>query len=523
MTIKQRVKFFFQGKPYLKILTIILSAVAFALCSIGATGITTNRVDYMTEAILNIPTYANQATPGVTIMYDHQSDNAIAEKWNFSQGVLDILEENIHSSYLYGYDLIDSNTGVMPGSSFGGDSTDMYNYIQDTYGHSMRFDSFVVAGSRSAMEDWGFSIVAGSYPTEPNQVAISEEYYDLYKNFGYVCATDLYHYTQEGRGHWSYDRYEDGVEVEEIPINDYSDIIGKTLVVLNCDDENGLLGENATGKKCELEIVGIINTDSGKEEENSKAGDLVVPAYKLYVSDSWREAYFKKDGVWNDTKCTYLYVVRPDSYSVAREIASACVKATDYVKMYSGDTDDSTTIVAPHFLETVLVGSGYPETFALIGGLLGAIAVVLQFFAVNVSFNERRKQIGVLQSLGAGKRTLTGIFAAETVATSMVEFVLAMPIAYGIFYGYIYEATYNFKYMVHRLVYGPVDLLILAALCFILPMIATLISSFLFLRNAPIDNIRKAKKPDKAEQKRYRDLKKLEAQKKKYEEKYGKQ
>jgi len=492
MTLKQRIKFFFQGKPYLKIITIILSAAAFAFCSIGSTGFTTSRIDCLTDAILNIPNYTNQATPGVTVIYDHDSDNAIAKRGCLSQGVLDILEKNISSSYLYGYHFSDGNIGIRLGVSFGGDATDVYDYMQNTYGDATKIDSSIVAGSQSAMEDWGFSLVAGSYPKEPNQVAICEEAYDIYKEFGYVCATNLYNYTQEEQhGYWSCARYEDSAEIEVMPINSYSDIIGKTLVFLSCDDENGTLGEDAVGKKCELEIVGIINTGSGKEVEGSNAGYYVIPAYKLYVSESWREAYLKKDGEWTDTECTYLYVVRPDSYSAAREIASACVKATDYVEKYNGDTDDLTTIVAPHFLETVLVGSGYPETFALIGGLLGAIAVALQFFAVNVSFNERRKQIGVLQSLGAGRKKLAGIFIPEVVATSLCTFILATPMAYGVFYGYIYEATYNFKYLVHRLVYSPVNLLILAALCFVLPMIVSLVSIFRFLKRAPIDNIQK--------------------------------
>lgn len=41
----------------------------------------------MTEAILNIPDYTNQATPGVTVIYDHGSDNALAERGCFSQSV----------------------------------------------------------------------------------------------------------------------------------------------------------------------------------------------------------------------------------------------------------------------------------------------------------------------------------------------------------------------------------------------------------------------------------------------------
>lgn len=514
MTLKQRIKFFFQGKPYLKIITIILSAVAFAFCSIGTTGLTTDRVDYMTDAILNIPNYTNQATPGITIIYDHYSDNALAEKGSLSQRVIDIIEQNTSRNYLYGYypnvsvDLLVSMGGFPDDSDR---EAETYNIRLST--------SPIVAGSQSAMEEWGFSLVAGSYPAEVNQLAISEAHFELFKKFGYVDSTELFYYS-DLLGSWRCSRYEseaDDVEIEEI--NDYSDIIGKKVVFYGSAETDEVF---TTDTITTMEIVGIINTDTGNEVEGSKAGDLVVPGNKLYFSEAWREAYFKRDGVWNDNKCNFLYTVHPKNYAEAYSLADACVKATDYVKQYSGDTVDLTTIVAPHFLETVLVGSGYPETFALMGTLLGVIAVVLQFFAVNNSFAERRKQVGVLQSLGAGKKILAGIFVSEIVATSLCMFILAVPTAYGIFYGYIYGATYNLKYLVHRLVYTPVNLLILAALCFILPMMAALVSIFRFLKRAPIDNIRKFKKIrsphiSREEKKRQRDLKKLQELKDKYE------
>lgn len=513
MTLKQRIKFFFQGKLYLKIITIILSAVAFAFCSIGTTGLTTSRVDCLTDAILNIPNYTRQATPGVTVIYDHQSDNAIAQKWKLSQSILDILEKNINSSYLYGYDTDISISGGLA-MYLGCTSAEYADYTKDDpYGNNVSPE--LVAGNQTAMEDWGFTLIAGSYPTEANQVAICEEYYDLFKTFGYVDP--MYSYQDD---EWQNIRWINSVEqmVEATPINDYSDIIGKKLVLLGFDIESGTFGSATVDKKCELEIVGILNTDSGKKVEGSKTFDEVVPAGKIYVSDSWRETFFKKDGVWNDYMCARLYVVRPDSYSAAYEIARACIEATDYATKYSGDIDELDNYVTPHFLYIIYTNRSLSTTFALFGAGLGVVAIALEFFMAANTLWERRKQIGILQSLGAGKRRLISIFMVEAIAFACVTFIVALATAFGVFYGYVYSTSYSYKYLTHCLIYGGWNILILAALSFILPAVTTFIISNNFLKRAPIENIQKAdKKLSRADAKRKRDLKKLQELKDKYE------
>jgi len=432
-----------------------------------------------------------------------------------SQEVIDIFEEETDFSYLYYYDgWCTPLSGVYEKDELGNYviSGEFTSYCAENNVYSA---SYYVAGTQEDFESLGFELLTGKYPEGVYEVAISEAHFELLKKYGYRDNFDDY---VETNGFYNQQLPEE-ITYEEI--NDYSDIIGKTIVM---EEENLLSNKNSA--ICRATIVGVINTDSAAfSEENEDERVYATPANKIYVSAEWRESHFLKDGVLNDNACQVLYAKLPTTYAEAYGLAVATLRCeelvNEHVILYDEYVTDVANIPAPQYVRSRILNhyaDAYIQIFAIFGGALVVLSVVLQFIMSHYSLTSRRKQIGVLQSLGASRKDMLSTFLIEAALLSFAIFIIALPLSLGIYWNGLYPELYDIKFKVAQIVYNGWNVLILAGLSFILPALATIIMSIGFLRRPPIANIQKYdRKISRAEKKRARDLKKLEKLKDKYE------
>lgn len=457
MTLKQRIKFFFQGKPYLKIITILLSAVAFALCAIASTGYTNDNADYLARALINY------SIPFTIVQYDH-NDNSIGERNILSQDVIDIFEDT-GIDYLYGYT-----------SSFSS-----YDIEDDAIIYASKY---YLAGKQSVAESFGFKVVAGRYPETVDEIAISDSYFETFKNHGYRNV-----YSEYKKDNFGYYR-DASVSGETFDINDYSDIIGKTFTMPG----NIKTGEgfNEGTAIYEAKIVGVIDTSSMETE--GYRSEYFYPAQKLYLSEAWREKFFYKNGEWQDNQCEYLYGEKVEDYKTAYKVAIATFEACNLIEEL-GEKNRDEDVVEVNGTLALLDGRQelYLRAFKILGVPLAALSVVVQILAAVNSMFERRKQIGILQSLGAGKKQLFFLLLSEALALGLIICAIAVPLSYEVFINAVQVNLYNDKYMVCLLEFKAMNFVIVGAMSILLPLITTAISSAVFLRRAPIDNIRNLK------------------------------
>ena len=71
-------------------------------------------------------------------------------------------------------------------------------------------------------------------------------------------------------------------------------------------------------------------------------------------------------------------------------------------------------------------------TITVLGLLIVAISVVGLASTMTMSVIERRREIGILRSVGAGARDVRRIFAAEALALATLGWLLGVPIGYAL-------------------------------------------------------------------------------------------
>ena len=113
-------------------------------------------------------------------------------------------------------------------------------------------------GENFLLRQSGFSKLAGEYPSDPSEIAISDYVYELFNKRGYMLENKELD-----------DKGNETIVQTNVTINNYSDLIGKKLKTNVYNSRTG------SSKEVELTISGIYKTDNGlyssKYEELKKA------------------------------------------------------------------------------------------------------------------------------------------------------------------------------------------------------------------------------------------------------------
>ena len=165
-------------------------------------------------------------------------------------------------------------------------------YLREVEGKPLAYSvSDVTVGSEATYDDLNYRLLAGRYPEAVNEIAVSEEIYEMFAWGGYVDAIAEGCYTLQ-EFTFVFEKYEayawdDSVippEEAGEAIKSYDDLLGKTLANYELQEENS--NERHETMPDEVVIVGIV------EMENRPAWPRRYPQPSYFSgilrSEAWR-------------------------------------------------------------------------------------------------------------------------------------------------------------------------------------------------------------------------------------------
>ncbi len=463
----------FQGNWARRVITIILSAFAFSLFALGMTSYTYNYENNIVKGYLNY----NQNRTFNIIDGVHTVDD------------IKQIEEMIGTQCLYfPQETLQNSETFLYWNNFLGtaDRNDRMRTIVQIYGleeevsndfsHGSPYDSIYLKTLGGAMYNYGteqmyhsmgYELLAGKFPTEEFEVAISEAHFEAFYRLGYRDVSECFR--------WNGSRYEineDTAQANKIEIKDYTDILGKTLGAGNIGTD-----EHAY----EYKIVGVVNTDfntdyEGEEINNYPAGRFLLAGFdrktagiqagaKVYCPVITEKSVMKK------------FVNKVLSWKAAYDAGeiSGYPILNDMDRMFHTDAFNNEKL----FLTIGLIG----------GGLFGTFAAILNGYLISQSIQSKQKKIGILRSMGADRKAVSKIFILESLIMATAIFLLALCASLAAFYGWLQPWALINQFGVSVLVYNVWTALILAAVCYAVPLLSTLFPLKKFFKQTIVDNL----------------------------------
>ncbi len=456
---KKRIRFasvarlsFRGGNIATKVITIILSAFSFMLFALGSTGYTYSSIDYITRGYLNY--CENHSYVSIN---KSSSDLMTAEE-------VERIEQATNQQFVY------SSSGFNWYYFLPIVDDKMHWEAMDSYWYGLgfadlQFDSGLAGSEDDYTSVLGYSLLAGRYPTEENEIAISEVHYAIFHKYGYWNVAKNYVWTNN---RYEYDETLPRGELESI--NGYSDILGKTF---------GMGDPETEEQAIEYTIVGVVDTHYDYDYvKNERARSNI--AGRLLFSGKTKDTLL-------ESGISRIYCKSITDYATMKNL----VNLTSQFK----EEAQGEVYPCPSDMDLLFPADGlYNEAFiALIAGCLGVFfgifAVILNGHLTTVSLERKQKEIGILRAMGANKKAVTKIFLLEAFVTATCIFLLALFASLGLYFGWIRAWTSLENFGVSMLVYNGWTVLILAAPCYAVPLLCTIAPLRKFFKRPIIDNI----------------------------------
>ncbi len=378
------------------------------------------------------------------------------------------------------------------------DYTDEYKaYLKEVEGRSLAYSvSDVTVGSEATYDDLNYRLLAGRYPEAVNEIAVSEEIYEMFAWGGYVDAVQEGCYTLQ-EFTFVFEKYEayawdDSVippEEAGEKIDSYDDLLGKTLANYELQEEN----PNAQHETLpdEVVIVGIV------EMENRPAWPRRYPQPSYFSgilrSEAWRQEQIAADKLYAEALVARNFnnseqVVR-DAVSLTLELSELARPRfeglTPYVDLNVGAYTVSS--LADHIVDSNL----YILILIVcdVGVVFLVFAVLLNAHLITAIMEMKRKQIGVLRALGGSERRVRVIYLTGTAVLGVCIFLLSLVFTVAVFYGFWQEMWEFSSFGVSPFVFNGWNVLILAVLSFAVPLLSALVPLKRFFKKSIVDNI----------------------------------
>ena len=478
------------GRVLTKILTIFLCAFSFALVGLATTGVFYNESKVLASALLN---YMDITRPALVFKYTNsvEQEQILPLRW------IERIQEETGLDFVQHYEVVEY-TGIF------------YSELKGN-----RADN-AVSGTPQAYRDCGVKLVAGKFPEEMDEVAITLDRFEGFQDFGYSYNVQRYVYVEDGilytdlpytfnektqSYYFDFGGYiqsvgadEEGYHIvdagfgERQEIGTYEDIIGKELVLLG-DAKRGSLGNESLYT---VTITGVVDIDEAYFTEYGR------DAYTLLHSVAWREAFWPtlKDVLSN------LAQGPTDDYDLARTCADLTLEMTDeYVEIYPEARDRNLISVGvdgiaglvdptlPNYYNFWAGHKAYVFLGAVSGAFFGIFAVLLCWHLMTSMLAVQRIKIGILRSLGAGEKDVVKIVLLFAFILSVFTFLLSLAFTLAGYYGFLYPAFYTPKWGVSEFFFTGWTVLILAGLSFGVPLLCSIVPLRKFLKKSIVDNI----------------------------------
>ena len=505
---KTAMRLSFRGKWMVRVLTILLSAMSFMFFAIASTAFTFDVFDfqargcqyYMSDKDYYLFSNTTSGTgyalgdPELLLTEEEVVSIENGVDLNFVTSCRNQIDVGyfLDKSYFRGEKYVYDQNGEIE------EYTDEYKaYLKEVEGRSLAYSvSDVTVGSEATYDDLNYRLLAGRYPEAVNEIAVSEEIYEMFAWGGYVDAVQEGCYTLQ-EFTFVFEKYEayawdDSVippEEAGEKIDSYDDLLGKTLANYELQEEN----PNAQHETLpdEVVIVGIV------EMENRPAWPRRYPQPSYFSgilrSEAWRQEQIAADKLYAEALVARNFnnseqVVR-DAVSLTLELSELARPRfeglTPYVDLNVGAYTVSS--LADHIVDSNL----YILILIVcdVGVVFLVFAVLLNAHLITAIMEMKRKQIGVLRALGGSERRVRVIYLTGTAVLGVCIFLLSLVFTVAVFYGFWQEMWEFSSFGVSPFVFNGWNVLILAVLSFAVPLLSALVPLKRFFKKSIVDNI----------------------------------
>ena len=505
---KTAMRLSFRGKWMVRVLTILLSAMSFMFFAIASTAFTFDEFEFQVrgyqnymmdkEYFLFMNDIANTSLSpsSLELLLTNQEISAIENgvDLNFVTSCRNQIDVGyfLDKSYFRGEKYVYDQNGEIE------EYTDEYKaYLKEVEGRSLAYSvSDVTVGSEATYDDLNYRLLAGRYPEAVNEIAVSEEIYEMFAWGGYVDAVQEGCYTLQ-EFTFVFEKYEayawdDSVippEEAGEKIDSYDDLLGKTLANYELQEEN----PNAQHETMpdEVVIVGIVDM----EDRPAWPRRYPQPSYfsGILRSEAWRQEQIAADKLYAEALVARNFnnseqVVR-DAVSLTLELSELARPRfeglTPYVDLNVGAYTVSS--LADHIVDSNL----YILILIVcdVGVVFLVFAVLLNAHLITAIMEMKRKQIGVLRALGGSERRVRVIYLTGTAVLGVCIFLLSLVFTVAVFYGFWQEMWEFSSFGVSPFVFNGWNVLILAVLSFAVPLLSALVPLKRFFKKSIVDNI----------------------------------
>ena len=505
---KTAMRLSFRGKWMVRVLTILFSAMSFMLFAIASTAFTFDVFDFQVRGyqyyMSDKDYYLFSNTTGNTGYAPGDPELLLTEEEvvSIENGVdlnfVTSCRNQIDVGYFFDKSYFRGEKYKYDENEEIEDYTDEYKaYLKEVEGRSLAYSvSDVTVGSEATYDDLNYRLLAGRYPEAVNEIAVSEEIYEMFAWGGYVdaiaegCYT-LQEFTFVFETYEAYAWDDSVIPPEEAgeKIDSYEDLLGKTLANYELQEENRQT-EHETMPD-EVVIVGIV------EMENRPAWPRRYPQPSYFSgilrSEAWRQEQIAADKLYAEALVARNFnnseqVVR-DAVSLTLELSELARPRfeglTPYVDLNVGAYTVSSLvdhIVDSNLYILILIVCGIGVVFLIFSILLNA-------HLMTSLMSMKRKQIGVLRALGGSERMVRAIYLTGTAVLGLCIFLLSLVFTVAVFYGFWQEMWMIPIFGISPFVFNGWNVLILAVLSFAVPLLSALVPLKRFFKKSIVDNI----------------------------------
>ena len=494
LNFKTSFKIALRGKWVTRVITILLSAFSFALVALASTGLLYNRMEYYITSYQ----YFLQNSRYVSFNCG-SSSNDYHKDYRLDDNMIKHITDETKLSYVYSY-LDPSALQYLfyyvdyAKNGYIGDR-EWFNKIETNAHSGFWF------GNESSYNSLGFQVLAGRYPQNEYEVALSEQHFEFFtKAGGYFDITDRYKLVKDGKledgsqpweeqpgsrpysdGYW-FDNVTEYDLSTAVPITCYEDLLGKEFLCYGTTES----GERDLQTVYKMKVVGIVNTEDGGEKDNSGVHRVNG---RILLSEKWLKA--------NHHQVQYMTARAPE---ITKSFAKTCVDlsfelADDYMQKIGAVKYDRAFLVGAHAFDALYRDHEMNDetlmevVFGGAGLFFGVFAVLLNGHMIAASLELKRKQVGVLRSMGASEKSVRRIFMLEALFIGLCSFTVALGISLGVYYGWLKSLMIMNAFNACAMIYNGWTVLFLAVISIGVPLLCALLPLKKFFKKPIVENI----------------------------------
>ena len=520
------------GKAVTKVLTVFLCAFSFALFALASTGYAYDKIDFLARAQLNLD---------AEFTYVKSEYFPILDDGRTREDYIREVEEVMGIDFAY---LYSKGEG---GSMFTGDRSDvdmyyaqndLYLFYYDYYfqtidGQPVKEDfnwstvapietirpGWAMSASVDLYKQLGFEPVYGRYPERYNEVAITVDQFIAFQKLGYVDNTSNYTHMENGV-------FDDGTPYFDRETGEYAyyaDEETKTpYYTIPVDGTGYFFFPHKTPKeRVEIETfedlaalefpvygnleLGVINRFSmfpvkivGVLEATKGYGTTMQLQPVIFYSEEWDDMlvreecceYMLGEGI-RDHDTAYRSVLLSEKYR--KELMEAHPvrdDSADFTTDINITNTDGLLNNAPFGNDHYMRGENRVIWYGTAAGLVfGIFAMLLCGYLMSSSLALKKRNYGVLRSLGAGEADVKRIILFELLLLSACIFIVGLAFTLIGYYAFLEPLFYVDMFKICILQLNGWNILILLALSFLVPLLCTVMPLRRFLKKPIVDNI----------------------------------